>query len=894
MNDALTISAQKPEQIALDYEALRKIGISHIEKTASALWTDYNIHDPGITILELLCYVITDLSFRSKNSIPDLLATPTDTKANLLQHFFSAARILPNKPVTITDYRKLILDLEGVKNAWLMKTTVPLVADISLKKLRLDPPATGRWEAVNIQGFYDVLLEFDTNIAEAQKEGIKQKTRQALLENRNLSENFLNVHEISKQQFRLCIELDLKPAADPFDTVAQMLFNIQLHLTPLIRFYWLKELVAQGYSSDKIFEGPLLTHGFIKEEELLASDLKTEIHLSDIMQQILNVDGISNILDIIFNPSDQSTELANKWIIPVEAGRQPILNIQDSNILVYKSGIPLRPDRNVIMSRFDALMNDHISGNDQVRTEDISFDTGSFADSGNYYSVQNHLPKNYGISHWGLPSDATEERKAQAKQLQGYLYFFDQHLSNYFSQLGHLRDLFSTENQSATYFSGLVTSFANATDLFVDKETIGPSIQHAAEGQANYYKRRNVFLDHLLSRYSESFNDYVHVLYSGFTANTKDVISPAVVNPEDIILDKENFLKNYPEYSGKRFMGYQYRQEPTWDSDNVSGLEKRLERLLGFENLDRRNLVNVLTNLEHGLNAFNNDEYWFRITDYRANHVLLEGITKYPSEEEASFALEDCLSAIYNPANLFALQNADGTFTNQVLKSGIAIASSTEIFINKEAADAAAGLLRAVVTKTRAEEGLFLVEHTLLLPAQALAKANTPPASPIDGPASPIEAPASPVEAPASPPEAAKDGLLPICVDESCKDCEDRDPYSFRISVILPAYAPRFLNLAFRTYAEQIIRMESPAHVFVKVCWVSNEQLVEFQDAYKEWLALKASNTPDTGNVKLDRLVTIFTALKSIYPVARLEDCKSTEERTLFLLNQNALGTLKT
>src|SRR5215218_5633826 len=33
--------------------------------TVAPDWTDTNIHDPGITILQVLCYVITDLQFRS-------------------------------------------------------------------------------------------------------------------------------------------------------------------------------------------------------------------------------------------------------------------------------------------------------------------------------------------------------------------------------------------------------------------------------------------------------------------------------------------------------------------------------------------------------------------------------------------------------------------------------------------------------------------------------------------------------------------------------------------------------------------------------------------------------------------------------------------------------------
>lgn len=883
MSDFLTITSQKPEHSAFDYEALRKIGISHIEKTASAIWTDYNIHDPGITTLELLCYAVTDLSYRIANSIPNLLATPTDNGENT-KHFFSASEIFPTKPVTINDYRKLIIDIEGVKNAWLIKKTVPVVADITRKKLRFSPPAAGRWGPVEIQGFYDVLLEFDTNVTAAQKLNIRQTTRETLLKNRNLCENFLAIEEVGKQEFRLCIELELKPEIDPFEAVAQMLFNIQLHLTPLIRFYWLRNLLDEGYTTDTIFEGPLLTHGFIKEEELLASNLKTELHLSDIMQQILNVAGIINILDIIFNPTDQIEELPNKWVIPVAASTQPVLDVLECNILVYKNGIPLRPDRNILQQRLEQLLNDHISGNDQTRTEDIRFDTGTFSEIGNYYSIQNHFPKNYGISHWGLPSDATEERKAEAKQLQGYLYFFDQQLANYFSQLSHLRDLFSTEDETATYFTDLVTSFSNSTDLFVNKDTVGTKVQAAAEAKVDFHKRRNLFLDHLLSRFSESFYDYVSVLYSGFTSNTKDVISPATVNQEDVIQDKLNFLRNYPEFSSNRFVGYNYTAAPVWDTDNISGLEKRLKRLLGFDNINRRNLVNLLTTVRHGLNESNNDQYWFAIIDYRDNKTLLEGSTKYASKELASFDLEDVLALIYNSINLKSVENANNTFGYQVLKAGLVIGTSSEVYTSKAAADADRQLLVTLVTQSRAEEGLFLVEHPLLLP-------DRNPEIPLSPPESPIS---SPIEPPASPPEAPKSPFLPICVDEGCKDCEDKDPYSFRISVILPAYAPRFLNLGFRTYCEQTIRMESPAHTFVKICWVSNEQLVEFQDAYNQWLAQKSTAVLDPTNSKLVRLIDIFTALKSIYPVARLEDCKTAEERTLFLLNQNALGTLKT
>ena len=88
--------------------------------------------------------------------------------------------------------------------------------------------------------------------------------------------------------------------------------------------------------------------------------------------------------------------------------------------------------------------------------------------------------------------------------------------------------------------------------------------------------------------------------------------------------------------------------------------------------------------------------------------------------------------------------------------------------------------------------------------------------------------------------------------------------------------------------------METPAHIFPKICWVSNEDLQKFEIAYKDWLDVKAGLSDDWDNKILENFITILTTLKTVYPPARLEDCKSAEERNLFLLNQNALGTLKT
>lgn len=40
---------------SMDFNFLKNKGIDYIQKLSGDIWTDYNDHDPGVTILEQLC-----------------------------------------------------------------------------------------------------------------------------------------------------------------------------------------------------------------------------------------------------------------------------------------------------------------------------------------------------------------------------------------------------------------------------------------------------------------------------------------------------------------------------------------------------------------------------------------------------------------------------------------------------------------------------------------------------------------------------------------------------------------------------------------------------------------------------------------------------------------------
>ncbi len=68
--ESITIPKTTSFPAYLDFNRLRETGIKHLEELGSDLWTDFNLHDPGITILETLVYALTDLGIAGPISKP--------------------------------------------------------------------------------------------------------------------------------------------------------------------------------------------------------------------------------------------------------------------------------------------------------------------------------------------------------------------------------------------------------------------------------------------------------------------------------------------------------------------------------------------------------------------------------------------------------------------------------------------------------------------------------------------------------------------------------------------------------------------------------------------------------------------------------------------------------
>lgn len=886
MAEKLSISKQPVTSPARNYALLREEGLQHIQLLSRKLWTDYNIHDPGITTLELLSYAITDLGYRISQPLPDLLARSPqalaaeeqaiavaeteEEKAALrtLPDFPTAAQLLPTRPVTVDDLRRLLIDLPKVRNAWLLPDSASYAVNCQRSRLEFAQKNRSQQEGrIDLQGLYQLLLELEEDVTAAEADRAIAQAWQLLHANRNLCEDFTAIKRVKQRKFCLCAEIELAPDA-PIDLSEARVFRaVQQFLTPPVKFYSLQQLLDKKLPVETIYAGPLLHSGFIDSSELAAAQLRQQINLSDILQEIMQVEGVRAVRDIIIAPSGAPLpEEQDSWIVPVweegEEAVQAVISVACSRLVFYKDLLPFRADFAQVESLL-AEMERAEQASAYPGCDDLPIPAGRYRNAGSYRSIQEHYPGCYGISGSGLPESAPTERKAQARQLQAYLLFYDQLLANYFAQLGEVRQLFSLDDRiGQSYFSQLVEGVLERDALYADPDTehdnsrLKTAIQQATETDADFLRRRNLFLDHLLARFAENFNDYVWSMY----AVDRSVAASEAARA------KRDFLREYPQLSANRGGAFDYLQKnQLWDTDNISGLSRRLGRLLGIRNIRRRNLANIRLDIYDERDADELKEYRFRIRDDRpdaAGKILLSSSWKFYDSRDARAEMQRVLGFALERKNYQLRVARDGRFYfNLTDGAGDILARRIEYFASAAQRDAAIDRILDLLQDKYSDEGLFLLEHLLLRPQRSVSKEKT------------IE-PIEPI---------GQQLFLPICCGGDCSNSKYIDPYSCRISIVLPAWPSRFVNQDFRRFVEKTIRQETPAHILPRICWVDRKQMAGFERAYQRWLKVSYGGGRGDQQQVLAELVAALSSLRSVYDEATLAPCD-------FILDRTVLG----
>ncbi len=440
----------------LDFTTLRSNAINYLGPITGKYWTDYNIHDPGITTLEVLLYALMDLGYRTNLPIGSLLAgSGTGGK------FFTPAQALGCNPTAVLDYRKLLMDLDEVRNAWLepdqSRFNGLYVIYLETEKAQADFSTPGEWEKY--------------------KHGVALKVKKVVHAFRNLCEDFEKIVFLKKTYIGVNVDVEIVPGTDTtvvYRALVQALYDF---FSPVPTFYTLGQLTAMNVSLDTVFEGRPYTgrasHGFLLDDDMPDRPSgEQSIYKSVLVQGILGVTGIKTVRSLVLLDENKNplASSGGKWEYPLGADTLPAFWLTGSSFQWYQNGQLLSTQ----LGSYNAILELN-----SLHSGKVIYPAGSTAldvpapnvaplnGLGDYYSIQNDYPLVYGIGPGGLPPTASVLRQSQAWQFKGYLLFFDQLLADYLAQLSNVWQLFSMNAPAggSTYFGGNLGTVPDLNNL---------------------------------------------------------------------------------------------------------------------------------------------------------------------------------------------------------------------------------------------------------------------------------------------------------------------------------------------------------------------------------------------------------------------------------------------
>ncbi len=369
----------------LDFKALKEEGLAYIQEHSSYEWTNLNPSDPGVTILDQLCYALTELGYCTNFPIADIL-TNANGKLPIENQFYLPEHILTTAPITTTDYIKYIID------------AIPEVDNVVIEPIKSKSLAIG--------GKYRVFLKLVDNTATSdEQKKICRSVFLLLISSRNLGEFFLFPKILTPKTFNTHGQLIIEEGYDQNAVLAEVHANINNYIFPKVVQTGYDTLMEEGITTDQIFNGPLLQHGWIPDSSLQAK--KDVIRAFEIREVIASVEGVKSVSNLYFKEKRKKKKDKTKAKkkshkkYKIKAGKRKIIVLEvvrskaDRGLMKLGNAVGTLKNISSLRVREIAKVKPQ---KDQINTVDAikiapNPPQGKFRDINTYYSIQNTFPE---------------------------------------------------------------------------------------------------------------------------------------------------------------------------------------------------------------------------------------------------------------------------------------------------------------------------------------------------------------------------------------------------------------------------------------------------------------------------------------------------------------------
>lgn len=917
-----------------NFTFLREKALEYIRNSAAETWTDHNVHDPGITILEALCYALADAGFRMNFPMQDLLA---DKQGGMPEKaFYEAQEILPSHATTINDFRKILIDLPLIKNAWItpvlsetngLKTDYEkmfvyekeskLLLKNGVGKLTISPAEKTdilNNNSIFILGLYAINIEFETQqflgnidngsafetILEAEIFGeiyYEIKNWILLLNNRNVLQTIADTYKSKPSDVTLEFEINTKNKYNDSDG--------ELFERILNEWYFDIKVICKGILVFKFVEVafvPYLEKGVgISGNDLLKCLKKNKFaFFKTCFEKIVALSKAYKDVQTILN---SNRNLCEDYLPQLSA--IPTTDFQICADLEVSSQADIEKVQSAVFYALEQYISPEI----------------------NFYTYEQLLEKGKTIEEILEGPKLQHGFICEEEMGENSFQDFTLNLSDIINSIYEIEGFVNIKNILITVFDqdGNKIPVVNKWEM---------PIPSGHKPVLNKRKSKLVFYKNdlpMLASFRES-NSLLALLnannYKGLDADIKQTeLSPSFRNLSQYFSLADDFPATYK--IGRNLPDAFLNDPKYFASKQLEGYLLLFEQIIAnfFKDMDQFKEMISWKTISH-IHASSTEYEWRR--PYLLNKPDVNPIWQNVLESNLDFlkkrneSLDYLLSRFAE--NLQELDNyfyltIDNLSSNktdyfqylvhlkeQFLSNYINISANRgaaiDIYTPKTYSKAPLSGYENRISKLlgcelwkgnnrktyndvhaglKEERGYFhVLEHILLrvpsLNQEVLDKLAANEIS-ID--------------------------LLSICVEDDCTACGGYDPYSFTASLILPSWIDVYSDMYYRDYIEQLIRRETPTTVLLRICWLDQESMSAYEKAIEKWWKAKQELFHSDLNTNTEKLkqyliaqnefIKVIKKQRSDYFPATLHDCKDedSENNTRVFLNKTILSNPK-
>lgn len=409
------------------YANLQQKTLNELQRLSGEVWTDYNTHDPGVTIADIANYALTEIDYKLGFKLQDYL---TDAKGHFTPEqygLFLSEQVYPTTPVTTDDYRKILL------------AEIPQLDNVDV--IVHD----------KAQGTYDIKLYLSPFFKSS--DDIAKRVRKLYHAHRNICEN---LHEISFPQLTeldFHSELDIHPGVDATSVVVQIYWHIIYYLSGSIRMEYQDRQLNSDLPLEVWMDG---TH--TNSRVIIPRQKETEQELYNILTHVEGVKSFKTCYLVKKNKRNfpASGKTKNETVSDFKDGYSIFIPRYQNelNIKICIEGTPMSVNMERFIEELQALYFSEKSNRLHPTTKDNSpgysrslIPVGTFRDIYAHRSIIKDFPECYRIE---MNKEASPNGSIRGS-FEAYLQFFDWIIQRGLQEAGSLKDLLSITPDSTVF-----------------------------------------------------------------------------------------------------------------------------------------------------------------------------------------------------------------------------------------------------------------------------------------------------------------------------------------------------------------------------------------------------------------------------------------------------------